>query len=303
VRKLSLRADRIPVTTPMTRVMVVATRTVVSVCIPCSQSDNAASRIRHDAAIPADRRSPSDRNDAFSDLDYALYLGPGTDTADMTTTDVDPAELPLDGLTSTAEVPFGDTVLTLVTSPRGHLGTPPSEPVHPPGSKQEDGHIPPDHTPEAQWLTRHIDERGEASGRTDKVAVPKRWNQANRVPDRVGRVDPILIGAGEGLRTQEHSGGSPPVARGTAWTTDAPYRETTHAIAAARAAGVLAVEMEAASLYAFSQARNKPVACFAHITNQMGVSHGDFEKGEADGTVASLRLLSAVARSWLSQPV
>jgi uridine phosphorylase len=98
-------------------------------------------------------------------------------------------------------------------------------------------------------------------------------------------------------------GGSPPVARGTAWTTDAPYRETTHAIDAARAAGVLAVEMEAASLYAFSQARNKPVACFAHITNQMGVSHGDFEKGEADGTVASLRLLSAVARSWLSQPV
>ena len=75
-------------------------------------------------AIPADRRSPADRNDAFTDLDYALYLGHGTDTADMTTTDVDPASLPLDGLTATADVPFGDTVLTLVTSPRQHLGSP-----------------------------------------------------------------------------------------------------------------------------------------------------------------------------------
>ena len=75
-------------------------------------------------AIPADRRSPSDRSDAFTDLDYALYLGHGTDTADMTTTDVDPASLPLDGLTATADVPFGDTVLTLVTSPRQHLGSP-----------------------------------------------------------------------------------------------------------------------------------------------------------------------------------
>jgi hypothetical protein len=43
------------------------------------------------------------------------------------------------------------------------------------------------------------------------------------------------------------------------------------------------VEMEAASLYAFAQAKQKPVGCFAHITNRMGVSEGDFEKGEADG--------------------
>ncbi len=94
----------------------------------------------------------------------------------------------------------------------------------------------------------------------------------------------------------------PRVARGAAWTTDAPFRETAHAIDAARANGVLAVEMEAASLYAFSQAKNKPVACFAHITNQMGVSHGDFEKGEADGAVASLALISVVARSWVEHP-
>lgn len=74
-------------------------------------------------AIPADRRSPVDRNSAFADLDYAIYLGPGTDSADMTTTDVDPASLPLTGLTARASVPFGDTVLTLVTTPRTHLGS------------------------------------------------------------------------------------------------------------------------------------------------------------------------------------
>jgi len=91
---------------------------------------------------------------------------------------------------------------------------------------------------------------------------------------------------------------APAVEHGAAWTTDAPYRETAEAIEEARAEGVLAVEMEAASLYAFAQAKQKPVVCFAHITNRMGVSEGDFEKGEADGTVASLRLIEAVALSW-----
>ncbi len=91
---------------------------------------------------------------------------------------------------------------------------------------------------------------------------------------------------------------SPAVERGAAWTTDAPSRETAEAIEAARAEGVLAVEMEAASLYAFAQAKQKPVACFAHITNRMGVSEGDFEKGEASGTVASLRLIEAVEQGW-----
>ena len=75
------------------------------------------------------------------------------------------------------------------------------------------------------------------------------------------------------------------VHRGTAWTTDAPYRETEDAIAAARAHGALAVEMEAAALYAFARARARQVLCFAHVTNQMAVAEGDFEKGEADGAL------------------
>jgi purine-nucleoside phosphorylase len=59
---------------------------------------------------------------------------------------------------------------------------------------------------------------------------------------------------------------------GATWTTDAPFRETSDAITAAQEAGMLAVEMEAAALYAFAVARNQPVLCFAHVTNQRGVS-------------------------------
>src|SRR5205085_10365981 len=79
-----------------------------------------------------------------------------------------------------------------------------------------------------------------------------------------------------------------PIYRGAAWTTDAPFRETAAAIERCRARNILAVEMEAAALYAFAQARGRPVLCLAHVTNQMAVVGGDFEKGEADGAAASL---------------
>jgi uridine phosphorylase len=85
--------------------------------------------------------------------------------------------------------------------------------------------------------------------------------------------------------------------RGASWTTDAPYRETEHAIADARAHGARAVEMEAAALYAFARARNRPVLCFAHVTNQMARIEGDFEKGEADGARSSLDVIAASARA------
>lgn len=89
-----------------------------------------------------------------------------------------------------------------------------------------------------------------------------------------------------------------PVERGATWTTDAPYRETPSAIAAMKAKGLLAVEMEAAALYAFAEARDKLVICFAHVTNQMAQTEGDFEKGEADGTVDSLAIIVAAVRAW-----
>ncbi len=91
--------------------------------------------------------------------------------------------------------------------------------------------------------------------------------------------------------------------RGATWTTDAPYRETEFAIAAARACGVLAVEMEAAALYAFATAERRSVVCFAHVTNAMAQTEGDFEKGEADGTTATLAVIAAAVRAWSSSAV
>ncbi|CAH2399245.1 hypothetical protein [Mesorhizobium escarrei] len=56
-------------------------------------------------------------------------------------------------------------------------------------------------------------------------------------------------------------------------------------------------ESVAAALYSFASARHKDVICFAHVTNQMGQTEGDFEKGEADGTADALAVIASVARS------
>ena len=81
---------------------------------------------------------------------------------------------------------------------------------------------------------------------------------------------------------------------GPTWTTDAPFRETAQAIEAARRRGILAVEMEAAALYAFARASGANVLCLAHVTNSMGQTEQDFEKGEADGTADALRVLETI---------
>ncbi len=93
-----------------------------------------------------------------------------------------------------------------------------------------------------------------------------------------------------------------PVLRGPTWTTDAPFRETAEEIERMRERGLLAVEMETAALYAFAQARGKPVICFAHVTNQMGQIEGDFEKGEADGTIDALRVVITAAQRLAAIP-
>jgi uridine phosphorylase len=113
-------------------------------------------------------------------------------------------------------------------------------------------------------------------------------------PAEFSEADPALVDAAMGaLRGHQLQ-----VYRGAAWTTDAPFRETAGAIERCRERGILAVEMEAAALYAFARARRKPVLCLAHVTNQMAVSGGDFEKGEADGAYDSLNVISAVAQAW-----
>ena len=86
-----------------------------------------------------------------------------------------------------------------------------------------------------------------------------------------------------------------PVFAGGTWTTDAPFRETQHALDGMREKGLYAVEMEAAALYAFATVKRKPVICFAHVTNQMGLIEGDFEKGEVNGVDDTLKLIETTA--------
>ena len=80
---------------------------------------------------------------------------------------------------------------------------------------------------------------------------------------------------------------------GTVWTTDAPYRETAEQVDRYRIAGVLAVEMQAASLFAFSASRQFPVGLVAHLTNAPNQSDGRFDKGPlAD----QRRIIAAICR-------
>src|SRR5579859_3959814 len=89
-----------------------------------------------------------------------------------------------------------------------------------------------------------------------------------------------------------------PLFTGASWTTDAPFRETDAMIAVCRANNILAVEMEASALYALAQAKQYEIVCFAHVTNQMGQTEGDFEKGEASGSQTALHVISQVAYHW-----
>lgn len=73
-----------------------------------------------------------------------------------------------------------------------------------------------------------------------------------------------------------------------------PYRETAEAIAHAESLGIVAVEMEAAALYAFAEARGFDVVCVAHVTNTMATGGDDFEKGEADGAHDALEIVAAI---------
>jgi uridine phosphorylase len=89
-----------------------------------------------------------------------------------------------------------------------------------------------------------------------------------------------------------------PLYAGAGWTTDAPFRETEAMLARCRSEGILAVEMEAAALYALATAKHKDIICFAHVTNQMAQNGVDFEKGVDQGSHAALLLISETAQCW-----
>lgn len=109
-------------------------------------------------------------------------------------------------------------------------------------------------------------------------------------PETFAEADPHIVKAAMSALTDKQL----PTYVGASWTTDAPFRETEKAIAAARSRGILAVEMEAAALYAFARATNKDVLRLAHVTNTIAAGEQDFDKGEADGTIDALRVLEAI---------
>jgi uridine phosphorylase len=90
-----------------------------------------------------------------------------------------------------------------------------------------------------------------------------------------------------------------PVQAGASWTTDAPYRETATAIAAAEAEKIACVEMEAAALYAYAAATGAVVVCLAHVTNTMATGGDDFEKGTDNGVHDALAVARAAAVALL----
>jgi len=125
-----------------------------------------------------------------------------------------------------------------------------------------------------------IDRARRDEGTSHHYLPAAQWAHAS--PDLITRLDDAFVGTNQ------------PVMVGSTWTTDAPYRETPTAIEAAAQLGVVAVEMEAAALYAYATARGRDVICVAHVTNTMATEGDDFEKGTADGAHDALEVVAAI---------
>lgn len=90
-----------------------------------------------------------------------------------------------------------------------------------------------------------------------------------------------------------------PVTRGLVWTTDAPYRETPTQVQHWTRVGALAVEMQAASLFAFAQTRQAVVGVVAMVSNSGDHTGDQFDTGEHAYRVAVLESIIAGASRFL----
>lgn len=90
-----------------------------------------------------------------------------------------------------------------------------------------------------------------------------------------------------------------PVTRGLVWTTDAPYRETKAQVRHWSSAGALAVEMQAASLFAFAQTRRAAVGVVAMVSNSGDHTGEQFDTGEHAYRVAVLDGIIAGAARFI----
>src|SRR4029077_12283608 len=89
------------------------------------------------------------------------------------------------------------------------------------------------------------------------------------------------------------------VRSGKVWTTDAPYRETTAQLKKWAGEDVLAVEMQAASLFAFGVARQAPVALVAMVSNAVDHKGEQFDTGSQEDGLRILKGIARAARSFL----
>jgi uridine phosphorylase len=126
-----------------------------------------------------------------------------------------------------------------------------------------------------------IDRALRDEGTSVHYVPPARWSRIN---------DKLLARLAGGFDALPET-----VLTGSSWTTDAPYRETAAAIAAAEREGVACVEMEAAALYAYAAATGRSVVCLAHVTNAMATAGDDFEKGVDNGVHDALAVARATA--------
>ncbi len=90
-----------------------------------------------------------------------------------------------------------------------------------------------------------------------------------------------------------------PVQCGTVWTTDAPYRETRMQLEAWAQEGILAVEMQAASLFAFGAACGASVGVVAMVSNAVDHSGQQFDTGTQEDGLRILQALARATRSFL----
>jgi uridine phosphorylase len=92
-----------------------------------------------------------------------------------------------------------------------------------------------------------------------------------------------------------------PVQTGKVWTTDAPYRETKAQLHKWATEGVLAVEMQAASLFAFGQARNVKVAVVVRVSNAVDHTGSQFDTGSHEQGLAILKGIARAAHSSIQR--
>ena len=86
-----------------------------------------------------------------------------------------------------------------------------------------------------------------------------------------------------------------PVRSGKVWATDAPYWETARQLQCWANEGILAVEMQAASLFAFGVARKAAIAYVAMVSNAVDHDGQQFDTGASED---GLRIIKALARGF-----